>query len=232
MMKLKRGSIVLFLLFLILCKSNGQNIGNDWITIPGLESASPVTLTSQGNFIVVIDLAAISYTLAEFVFEDVENINFYQVRAGMSKEYAWGLINVWHQNFGVEHRVANWFSLAAEFNLQEFQDRTPDISEKDVFGLGAGIMTYYRWYLFGRKRISPFFEYGTGLFFGFSKFPNNGTNFTFSHSTQIGLEYTFKTNSKFRFAYGNFHQSNYVCLEPNPAYNGNGFSLSYAWQWK
>lgn len=228
-MMLRRSSLALFLFTLVVIKSFSQNKGNDWVTVPGFGPASPITLTSLPAFAGVIGLAALSYTLAEFVFENEDNISFYQVRAGMSNEYAWGLKNVWYQNFGVEHRVANWFSLAAAFTVQEFQDSTPDISEKDKFGIGSGIKTYYRWYLFGRKRLSPYFEYGTGLFYGFSKFPYNGTNFTFSHSTQIGLEFTLKTDSKIRFAYGNFHQSNYGWLNSNPAYDGNGFSLSYAW---
>ena len=76
----------------------------------------------------------------------------------MNNEYAWGLKNVWHQNFGIEHRVASWFSLSAEFLLQEWHDKTPIIDNESKFGMGSGIMTYYRWYLFGKKRLSPYLE--------------------------------------------------------------------------
>jgi hypothetical protein len=211
-------------------KSFGQAKGNDWFTIPGFEPDSPLTLTSQETFIGAVGLAAISYTLAEFILKKEENVNYYHLRTGMNKEYGWGLREVWHQNFGVEHRVAKWFSLSAEFNLQEYHDSSPNLSGNKKFGLGVGLMTYYRWYLMGKKRVSPYFEYGTGVFYGFNKFPYNGNNFTFNHSTQVGVEYTLRKGNKVRLGYGNFHQSNFGWLESNPAHNGNGFSVSYAWK--
>ncbi len=223
--------IFIFLLIIYTITLNAQSTGR-WKNIPGFDPALPTTLTSQETFIGVIGLAALSYSLEEFVFKNHKNVNFYQGRVGMNNEYAWGLKNVWHQNFGIEHHVASWFSLSAEFLLQEWHDKTPIIDNESKFGMGSGIMTYYRWYLFGKKRLSPYLEYGTGIFFGFEKFPYNGTNFTFSHSSQLGIEYTLKSNSKVRFGYGNFHQSNNGWLDSNPGYDGNGFSISFAWRMK
>lgn len=204
----------------------------DWFHIPGFDPALHTTLTNRTTLIGVISLAALSYSLEEFVFKNHQNVNFYTVRTGMNNEYGWGLRNVWHQNFGIEHRVADWFTLAAELNLQEWHDQTPKLSRGKRSGLGVGLMTYYRWYLFGSMRLSPYIEYGTGLFSGFKKFPYNGTHFTFNNSTQLGLEYTLQNGSNIRISYGNFNQTNYNLLESNPAYNGNGFSLAYAWKLK
>lgn len=208
---------------------SAQNKGG-WPFIPGFDPALPTTLTDKTTMASVLGLAALSYTLEEYVFKNHENVNFYSARAGMNNEYAFGLRNVWHQNLGVEHRVASWFSVSAEFNLQEWSDTSPGIESNQKFGLGTGIMTYYRWYLFGKKRISPYLEYGTGIFLGFRKFPYNGTNMTFNNSTQIGLEYTLSSGSKARLSYGNFNQTNHNLLDSNPGYNGNGFSISYAWR--
>lgn len=228
----KKIALVLCIALLINSTANAQNSGKDWFHIPGFTPEIPITLTNQRTFFGVMGAAALSYALAEFAFKDEENLNFYQVRAGMNDEYVWGLKSVWHQNFGVENRVAPWFAFAAEFNFQQWNDRTPGIEKKDKFGMGAGIMTYYRWYLLGKKKISPFLEYGTGLFFGFEKFPYNGSKFTFNHSTRLGIEYTFENKNKLRVAYGQVHQSNNGLFSKNPGYDGNGFSISYSWFWK
>nr|BFF40099.1 hypothetical protein BACY1_19040 [Tenacibaculum mesophilum] len=124
---------------------------NDWSHIPGFDPTLHTTLTNRSTLIGVLGLAALSYSLEEFVFKNHENINFYSARVGMNNEYAFGLRNVWHQNIGLEHRVASWFSISAEFNIQEWQDQTPFIQDNQKFGLGVGLMTYYRWYLFGKK---------------------------------------------------------------------------------
>ncbi len=234
-MNLNIKEVVFFFCFVISISQNGfsQSSGNDWFHIPGFTPEIPITLTNENTFYGVIGAAALSYALSEFVFKkDNENMNFYQVRVGMSDEYVWGLRSVWHQNFGVENRVAPWFAIAAEFNLQQWNDRTPDIDNKDKFGMGAGIMSYYRWYLFGKKRISPFLEYGAGVFCGFKEFPRNGSNITFNLSTQLGLEYTFKDKNKLRVGYGLSHQSNNGLSSRNPGYDGNGFSIGYSWFWK
>lgn len=209
-----------------------QSNKTSWPLIPGFGPESPLTLTNEGTFAVVMGGAVVSYALTELLFKNGENLNYYQARVGMNHEHFWGFRNVFFQNFGVENRVANWFAFAAEFNMQQWNDRTPGIDSKDKFGMGAGLMTYYRWYLFGKKRISPYLEYGTGLFYGVKSFPYNGTNFTFNHSTQLGLEYTFINKNKLRFSYGQFHQSNNYLFELNPGYDGDGFSFTYSWFWK
>lgn len=223
--------VAIVFLTLVFSRVNAQS-KNDWFYIPGFDPALPTTLTNRSTLVGIMGLAALSYSLEEFVFKKHENINFYTARVGMNNEYAWGLRNVWHQNVGIEHRVATWFSISAQFNFQQWQDQSPQIESKDKFGLGTGLMTYYRWYVLGKKRISPFIEYGTGIFYGFKKFPYNGTNFTFNNSTQLGVEYTLKNKSKVCLSYGNFNQTNYNWLDSNPSYNGNGFSIRYSLKMK
>lgn len=232
-----KGSIKIIATVVLLCLSIGFNLRAqskkaDWFRIPGFGPESPLSLTDEQTFIGVVGLAAISYSLAEFVWKGDENLNYYQIRTGMNHEYFWGFRNVYLQNFGVENRVAPWFAIALEANMQEWQDRTPVVQDKKSFGMGFGLMSYFRWYIFGKKRISPFIEYGTGLFYGLSKFPHNGTNFTFNNSTQLGVEYSFKNRNKLRIAYGQFHQSNNQYQQPNPGYDGNGFSIAYSWFWR
>lgn len=229
----RRKAVLIFCFILLISKTTfSQQSGNDWFHIPGFTPELPTTLMSEETFYGVMGAAALSYVLAEFVFKDNETLNFYQARIGMNDEYVWGLRSVWHQNFGVEKRVAPWFGFALEANLQQWNDRTPDIDGKDKFGMGAGIISYYRWYLFGKKRLSLYLEYGTGLFMGFEEFPRNGSKFTFNHSTQLGLEYTLKNRNKIRLGYGQFHQSNNNLFSTNPGYDANGFSISYSWFWK
>ncbi len=219
----------MIMLCLTYSQSNAQS-EKDWPSIPGFTPTLPTTLTNRGTLIGVVSLAALSYCLEELVFKKQENINFYSTRLGMNNEYAWGLNNVWHQNVGIEHRVASWYSISAEFTLQEWANRTPILSSEDKYGIGLGLMSYFRWYLLGEKRISPYIEYGLGVFQGVKKFPFNGSKFTFNHSTLIGVEYTFKNESNLRLGYGNFNQTNYNLLSSNPSYNGNGFSIGYAFR--
>lgn len=211
-----------------LCQQSKSN----WVRVPGFGPESPLVLRNQETFIGIMGAAALSYALSELIFKNGENTNYYQARAGMNHEYFWGFRDVLHQNFGVEKRLAPWFAVATEFNLQQWTDQTPVVKNQNSFGLGAGLMTYYRWYILGKKRISPYLEYGAGVFYGFGKFPSNGTNFTFNYSTQLGLEYTFENENKLRFGYGQFHQSTQNAAFPNPGYDGDGFSISYSWFWK
>ncbi|MCL3781357.1 hypothetical protein EMN47_13285 [Prolixibacteraceae bacterium JC049] len=230
--KYRRTFTVLILILLLNLPAFSQGSKSNWFRVPGFGPESPLTLTNQETFVGVFGAAVLSYTLAELVSKNGENTNYYQARTGMNNEYFWGYRKVFHQNFGVEKQVAPWFAFAVEGNLQQWSDKTPDIKSKDAFGIGAGIMTYYRWYLFGKKRISPYLEYGAGLFYGFKEFPYNGTNFTFNLSTQLGVEYKLKNKDKIRLGYGQFHQSNNNLLQPNPGYDGDGFSISYSWFWK
>jgi hypothetical protein len=228
-LSIRRTLLAIIILYTFSCNLNGQQGGKGWFRIPGFGPESPATLTNENTFCIVAGAALLSYTLSEFVFRDSVNINYYQTRAGMNNEYFWGHRKVFHQNFGVEKRLSSWFAAATEFNLQQWSDITPDTDSKHQFGIGAGIMTYYRWYILGRKRLSPYIEYGAGLFYGFKKFPHNGTNFTFNLSTQLGIEYTLKNRSKIRLSYGQFHQSNNNLLNRNPGYDANGFSIGYSW---
>jgi len=224
--------MVLAFIFMLTATLKAQNPGSDWFSIPGFVSENPLVLNDEISNVVVLGAAVLSYTLAEFIFKEGENLNFYQARIGMNKEYFWGLRKLHHQNFGIENRVAPWFAFALETSFQQWNDITPNIEDEFSFGLGAGLMSYYRWYLFGKKKLSPFMEYGTGFFYGAENFPFNGTNFTFNHSTQFGLEYTFKNNNKIRVTYGYFNQSNHALVQPNPGYDADGFSISYSWFWK
>lgn len=228
----KRFFVVIFLAVLLVHSIHGQRSTGGWFHIPGFTPEIPITLTSEQTFYGVMGAGAFSYLLSEVIFKNDKNTHYYQVRIGMNDEYIWGLRNVWHQNFGVENRLSPWYAIAAEFNLQEWSDRTPGLEKKKKSGIGTGIMTYYRWYLFGKCRLSPYIEYGTGIFLGFRKFPHNGSEFTFNHSTQLGLEFTLKNKNKIRVGYGQFHQSNNRIFRNNPGYDANGFSLTYSWFWK
>lgn len=223
---------VLFLgITLSICNTTySQQINNNWNYTPEFTAAPKSTTPLEKVFYGVMGTAIISYALSEFVFNKNENLNFYQARAGMN--YDQGIRNVWHENFGVENRVAPWFGFALEGNFQQWNDRTSYIDKKDEFGMGVGLMSYYRWYILGKKKLCPYLECGTGLFLGFEKFPYSGTKFTFNHSAQIGLEYTLENKNKIRCGYGLFHQSNNYLIFPNPGYDAKGFSISYSWFWK
>jgi len=194
---------------------------NQWPGIPVLDE-SGVILLDQRTFIGVLSAATISYGLAQFIFKDNAHLNYYQARAGV-----FGTLGgtVMMENFGIEKRLTPWFGLGLEINNQQW------IYEEGN-GAGMGFNTYYRWHLFGRKKLSPFIEYGAGFFYGFSEFPPEGTNFTFNLTTQVGAEYTFENKNKLRLGYGHIHQSNNDLLEPNPGEDGNGLNITHLWSWK
>jgi len=194
---------------------------NQWPGIPVLDE-SGVILLDQRTFIGVLSAATISYGLAQFIFKDNAHLNYYQARAGV-----FGTLGgtVMMENFGIEKRLTPWFGLGLEINNQQW------IYEEGN-GAGMGFNTYYRWHLFGRKKLSPFIEYGAGFFYGFSEFPPDGTNFTFNLTTQVGAEYTFENKNKLRLGYGHIHQSNNDLLEPNPGEDGNGLNITHLWSWK
>lgn len=207
--------------FLIFISLNGYSQDGQWPSIP-LINDSGLVLIDQNSFIGVISAATISFGLAQFVFKDNKNLNFYQARMGGFGTTGGKVIM---ENFGIEKRIAPWFGLGLEVNNQQWI-----YEEKN--GAGMGFNLYYRWHLFGRKKLSPFLEYGTGFFFGFSEFPPNGTNFTFNLTTQIGAEYTFENKNKLRMSYGHIHQSNNELFDPNPGEDGNGFNITFLWFWK
>ena len=211
----------LLIVFLFFASIIGNAQDGEWLGLP-LLNGDGATLMSQESFTAVISAATISFVLAQYVFKNNEHLNFYQARFGV---YGTAGGTVIMENFGIEKRLAPWFGLGIEVNNQQwiYQDET---------GAGMGLNLYYRWHLFGRKKLSPFLEYGSGFFYGFSEFPPNGTNFTFNLSTQIGVEYTFDNANKLRVGYGHLHQSNNELLEPNPGEDGNGFNITYLWSWQ
>lgn len=211
----------LWLFILLTCLCFTVKSQNYWPDIPFLDN-SGVVLRDQGTFVGLISAAAISYGLAEFVFKNDNALNFYQVRSGLFGTTG-GTVFV--ENFGIERRIAPWFGLALELNNQQWV-------YEEGNGVGIGFNTYYRWHLFAKKKLSPYIEYGAGFFYGFSKFPTDGTNFTFNLTTQLGMEYSFENNNKLRLSYGHLHQSNNDLLDPNPGEDGNGINLTYLWFWK
>ncbi|WNJ20220.1 acyloxyacyl hydrolase [Pontibacter sp. G13] len=189
--------------------------------IPGIDEGQ-FAVFNQRSFLVAAGLAAGSYLLAELAFDD-ENLNFYQVHAGyfaMNRDY-----NLFMENFGIEKRLAPWYGISLELVNQQW-------TSPGYNGMGMGLNGYYRWYLFGGKRLAPFIEAGTGLFFGFQKFPENSSQFTFNLTTALGLEYTFSNQNRFRVNYGHIHHSNNGLMPVNRGSIGNGFTATYLWFWK
>ncbi|WP_196886616.1 acyloxyacyl hydrolase [Aureivirga sp. CE67] len=201
----------------------------EWPEIPGLHHGGGITLTNEKIFLRVAGAATVSYILAKFVFKSEKQGDYWQVRGS----YAIGEYKtVIKEHFGVERRISPWFAVALEVSFQQWFDERNYLSKTQKTGFGVGLQPYFRWHIFGKKRLSPYLEYGTGFYQGFSKFPHNGTNFTFTHSSHLGLEYTSKKGSKWRLSYGQFHQSNNDWWEKNPSYNANGFNLTYSWKIK
>lgn len=199
----------------------------EWPDMPIFKHGDPFTLTNQKIFFRVAGAAAISYALAKWVLKSEEQGDYMQIRNSFAVgEYK----NVWKHGIGVERRVAPWFAIALEFNLQHWTDEKPLLKPKYKKGMGIGIQPYFRWNILGRKRLSPYIEYGTGLFQAFQKFPDNGTNFTFTHNSHLGLEYTMKYGGRLRLSYGQYHQSNNDYWDVNPSFNANGFNFTYSWK--
>ncbi len=180
----------------------------------------PLVFLDQDGFYKVMGVAAASVIISELIFNEV-NANYYQVRSGF---YGADDHNVFNQQFGIEKHLSHWFATGIEFNAQQWSGTQR--------GMGIGLNGTYRWYAFGKKRLSPFIEYGTGFFYGFSPFPAEGTKFTFHLTSNLGLEYTLKNENKMRLTYGHLHQSNNGLLEPNPGYDATGFTFTYLWNWK
>lgn len=213
----------LTLLLLLAIGLNARAQKGEWPALPGLDySESSIALIDQESFMALAGAATASFILAEWVLKDVADINYYQARAGMVGTSG-GTVML--ENFGIEKRLAHWFGIGLELNTQQW-------FYEEKAGAGIGFNTYYRWYLRGRKRLSPYIEYGAGLFRGFSEFPPDGTRFTFNLTTQLGLEYQLNNQDKVRLGYGHLHQSNNGLLEPNPGEDGNGFNVTYLWLWK
>lgn len=207
----------------------GQNSQKKWPEIPGLHHGGPITLTNEKIFIRVAGAAAVSYALAKYIFKSETQGDFWQARMSYSGGDNKHVIK---ENFGAERHIASWFAVSLELSFQQWADAEEGLDKKHKFGMGIGLQPYFRWYLFGKKRISPFLEYGTGFFQGFKKFPYNGTTYTFTHSSHLGIEYKLTPGSRLRLSYGQFHQSNNDWWDVNPSYNGNGFNFTFSWKIK
>ncbi|PWL32826.1 MAG: hypothetical protein DCO96_00315 [Fluviicola sp. XM-24bin1] len=194
-----------------------------WLGIPVM-NADGIALMDQDGFFILMGAAGLSYLLSEFVFKDT-NLNYYQTRFG-----TYGVSDrttITFQTFGIEKRVSPWFGIGIEGNFQQWKSRSPS----NYTGAGLGINTYYRWHILGKRKFSPYLEYGAGIFHGFKPLPYNGSNFTFHLTTSIGAEYTFNNRNKLRLSYGHLHQSNNGLLEVNPGLDGAGFQVSFLWFW-
>lgn len=162
-----------------------------------------------------------SILLSKFATKDTP-MDFYQAHVGY---FGGNDYSVFMQNFGVERAFSSWFALRLEANVQEF-------SKPDYSSAGIGLKFYCRWTALGKKKLSPFFEYGAGIFNAFTAFPEGGSNFTFNLSYAIGFEYQLENQNKIRLDVDFLHHSNSGLFDTNPGFDGNGLSLSYSWFWK
>ena len=194
--------------------------GDGALPSPPILEHETLRLADQETFLLVMGAAALSYGIAEFIARN-DDIHFYQIHGGVFTSSAG---TIFMQNAGIEKRPAPWFGLGLEFNLQQWANGANS-------GAGVGFNTYYRWHIFGRKKLHPFIEYGAGTFLGFRQLPEDGTNFTFHLTTSAGLEYRFANQNRFRLSYGTLHQSNNDLLSRNPGLDGNGFAFAYLWYW-
>lgn len=220
--------LILLIISLLFCTQLYSQEPTEWPQILGFSPESQLTLTDQDGFYRVMGVATFSYILSELILKNEDDLNFYQARAGVKVgQYQ----TVFLENFGIEKRAASWFAFTVELNNQQWINNRPGAGDREKSGAGMGITTYYKWYLFGKKKLSPFLEYGAGVFTGFKEFPANGTTFTFNLSTQLGLEYSFSNENRLRLSYGQFHQSNNDLFSVNPGHDGNGLNITYAWYW-
>ena len=181
-----------------------------------------LTLLDQDGFYKVMALAGTSFLLSELLFNEPDQ-HYYQARASyFGNNEKLGIVG---QSFGIEKRLSHWFGIGIETIAQQWKDRGKT-------GVGLGLNGYYRWYAFGKKRLSPFLEFGTGGFYGLNKLPSDGTQFTFHLTSAVGMEYELKNKNKVRMTLGHLHQSNNGLLEPNPGLDATGITLTYLWRWK
>lgn len=197
-----------------------------------------LALDRETGFIVMSSSALASFLISEF-FSDAPHLDFYQVHSGYyygesgsggamfpgGQSYTSENYSIIMQNFGMEREFSPWFSMLLEGNLQE-------MANDDYFSMGIGLKPYCRWTLFRKWVIHPYIEYGAGIFYAFSKFPENGSNFTFNLNYGVGLEYILPNKDKIRLDANFKHQSNNNLFDSNPGFDSNGISLSYCWYWK
>jgi hypothetical protein len=178
-----------------------------------------IALDRENGFFILSSFALASYFLVK-KNQNNSKIDYYQTHIGYFENSKYRVLM---QNFGVERNYSHWFSLKMEVNLQEI------INQNNFYTMGLGYKLYSRWSLFGKKKISPFFEYGSGVSFALKKFPENGTSFTFNLTYAIGLEVKLKNKNKLRIDANFLHHSNAGLSDNNPGFDGNGISLTYSW---
>ncbi len=179
-----------------------------------------IGLDRENGIIIMSGIAIASYFLTKK--DSKSRLNYYQVHLAYFNGDGY---NVYMQNFGLEKEYSSWFSLRVEGNIQEF-------SKDDYNTFGLGMKIYSRYTLFGNKNLSPYFEYGVGIFNALKKFPEDGSTFTFNLTYALGLEYKFTNKNKIRMDYNFIHHSNGNLSNSNPGFDGNGISFSYSWFWK
>ena len=179
-----------------------------------------IGLDRENGIIIMSGIAIASYFLTKK--DSKIRLNYYQVHLAYFNGDGY---NVYMQNFGLEKEYSSWFSLRVEGNIQEF-------SKDDYNTFGLGMKIYSRYTLFGNKNLSPYFEYGVGIFNALKKFPEDGSTFTFNLTYALGLEYKFTNKNKIRMDYNFIHHSNGNLSNSNPGFDGNGISFSYSWFWK
>ena len=144
----------------------------------------------------------------------------YSYHAGLFNTYETAETYVVMHNLGVELHVKPWFLVGMYLNGQHY------------FGAentrGFGIKTGYRWYVYHRNNVSPFFEYTAGILVHTDRFPEGGTHLVFTPTYQMGLEWNRGPAGTFRLGIGHLHMSTADLFLPNIGFDSNGVSLSYS----
>lgn len=176
----------------------------------------------ESIFLVFTGLGGLSTYLAETRTPEDHKTNFYAVQA----EFYHGLRNtsVLSEGFGLERRLAPWFSIGVEVTVQQ-------MLAPSYAALGASLNPQFKWYLLGDATLTPFIAYTSGLHYASTEFPQGGTQFTFRLICAIGIEYKLTPRHRARLSVGHLHQSNNNLLPVNPGYDGDGIALSYLWAW-
>ena len=175
----------------------------------------------QTQFFVFSGTAALSVMIAKLTSKEPE-LSYYQAHIGYFNGDGY---SVFMQNFGVEQEFAPWHSLKIEGNINQF-------TGEDYTTVSIGFRMYSRWSAFGKKKLSPYFEYSMGILNAFQAFPEGGSRFNFHQTLALGLQYKLANRNKIRLDYDTMHLSNNNLFDSNPGFDTNGITLSYSWFWK
>lgn len=219
MMEIKKMTL---LLTLVWATTALQAQEERWPSLPGLGyNDQSIALINEESFYGLASASLLSLGVSEWV-NKTPSLNFYNARTGM---YGTTGGYVMQANVGLEKQLTHWFGIGLELNNEYW-------FYPEEMGWGAGLNTYYRWYAWGKKRWSPFMEYGAGIFRGMTPFPPDGQKFSFHLTTTVGVEHTLPNQDRVRVGYGHLHQSTNDIIVPNPGEDGNGFTATYSWFWK